>query len=80
MKCPYCGTAMENGIIQSPQELAWFKGANRKFVARARFHEGSVVLSKLSFTKCSAVAAHLCRACQKVIIDYSDVYSDLNNR
>ena len=43
-------------------------------------HEGSVVLSELSFMKGAAVIAYLCRSCKKVIIDYSDEKSDLNNR
>ena len=29
MQCPYCGKAMEKGLIQSPQEIAWLKGEKR---------------------------------------------------
>lgn len=76
MNCPYCNNEMEKGLIQSPQELAWIKGTKRKLAARAKLHEGSVVLSGLSFMKGSAVVANLCRSCQKVIIDCSD--SDMN--
>ena len=78
MQCPYCNSEMEQGFIQSPQELSWKKGAKRPVLGRAAFHEGSVVLSELSFMKGSAVIAYLCRDCKKVIIDYSDVKSDLN--
>lgn len=78
MKCPYCNNEMEEGLTQSPQELAWIKGIKRKFVGRAMFNKDSLVLSKLSFMKGSAVVAHLCRSCRKVIIDYSDNNSDLN--
>ena len=80
MKCPYCNKEMEEGIIQSPQEISWKKGIKRHVVGRAQFHEGSVVLSELSFMKGSAVKAFLCRICMKVIIDYSDEKSDLNQR
>ena len=80
MNCPYCNTEMENGVIQSSQEIAWLKGDKRKFFVRAKFYDGSVVLSKASFLKGSAVVAHLCRGCQKVIIDFSDSDSDLNER
>ncbi len=78
MTCPYCGREMERGLIQSPQELCWIPGEDRKTFARAEFHEGAVVLSKLSFMKGSAVTAHLCRACRKVVIDCSDGTSDKN--
>ena len=80
MKCPYCGKAMEKGLIQSPQEIAWLKGKKRPLWGRAKLHDGSVVLSGLSVTKGSAVAAYLCRECKKVLIDYSEEMSDLNAR
>lgn len=80
MKCPYCGSEMELGLIQSPQEIAWIKGEKPHFFSRAGFHEGAVVLSELSFIKGSAVTAYLCSSCKKVIIDYSDEKSDFNKR
>jgi hypothetical protein len=80
MKCPYCGNEMELGLIQSPHEISWKKGSKRPLLGRAQFHEGSVVLSELSFVKGSAVTAYLCRDCRKVMIDYSDEYADLNKR
>ena len=52
----------------------------KTFLGRAQFHEGSVILSELSFMKGSAVTAFLCRECKKVIIDYSDENADLNQR
>lgn len=80
MKCPYCNKEMEEGIIQSPQEISWKKGIKRPVFGRAQFHEDSVVLSELSLMKGSAVVAFLCRECKKVIIDYSDEEADLNQR
>ena len=80
MRCPYCNKEMEEGIIQSPQEISWKKGIKRPVFGRAQFHEGSVVLSELSLMKGSAVVAFLCRECKKVIIDYSDEEADLNQR
>lgn len=80
MKCPYCDKEMETGLIQSPQEIAWLKGDKRPFFGRAEFHEGSVVLSELSMIKGSAVVSHLCRECEKVIIDYSYKQSDFNSK
>ena len=80
MKCPYCKKEMELGFIQSPQEISWKKGDKRPLLGRAQFHEGSVILSELSFLKGSAVTSFLCRECKKVIIDYSDDNSDFNQR
>ena len=80
MKCPYCNNEMEEGYIQSPHEISWKKGTKRHVFGRAQFHEGSVVLSELSYMKGSAVKAFLCRTCMKVIIDYSEEKSDLNQR
>ena len=79
MKCPYCNEEMEIGVIPCRTEIAWFKGVKKPTLS-AKFHEGSVVLSKLSFMNGSAVAAYLCRKCQKVIIDYSIKTSDYNER
>ncbi len=80
MNCPYCGHEMELGVIQSPHEISWKKSLKRPVFGRAAFHEGSVVLSELSFLRGSAVEAFLCRACKKVIIDFADARSDLNRR
>ncbi|WP_024861879.1 PF20097 family protein [Ruminococcus flavefaciens] len=80
MKCPYCKKEMELGFIQSPQEISWKKGDKRPLLGRAQFHEGSVILSELSFLKGAAVTAFLCRECKKVIIEYSDENSDFNQR
>ena len=79
MICPYCGGEMERGLIQSPQELSWHRGDERKFLTRARFHEGSVVLSRFSLAEGSAVTAYLCRGCRKVIVDYASEDADLNS-
>ena len=79
MKCPYCSEEMEIGVIPSRLELAWFKGVKRPALS-AKFHKEAVVLSKMSFMNGSAVAAYLCKNCNKVIIDYSIKKSDYNER
>ena len=61
---------MESGVIQGPQELSWQK--ERHFAGRAEFQRDAVLLSEHSFMRGSCVSAHLCRACKKLIIDYSD--------
>lgn len=80
MKCPYCGNHMEKGLIHSPHELSWIKGERRKFFARASLYEDSIVLSELSMIKGSACVAYNCPQCKKLLIDYSQEDSDLNNR
>ena len=78
MLCPYCGAEMEKGVIENQNEINWKR--KRHLFGNAQFHDGSVVLSELSFTKGSAVIAHLCRSCEKVIIDYKDGKSDFNRK
>lgn len=78
MKCPYCDQEMEVGVIQSGGELSWYPGLKRRLFGRAQFHRGAVELSGLSFVHGSAVMAHLCRECQKIVIDYGDTDVDLN--
>ncbi|WP_315120807.1 PF20097 family protein [uncultured Clostridium sp.] len=76
MKCPYCGEEMEQGVIQSPHEISW---KNKKsYIGRAKFHEGSIILSKLYMLQGSAVIANCCRKCEKIIIDYKDGSCDMN--
>jgi len=76
MNCPYCGVEMEPGVIQSPHEISWKR--KKHFLGRAEFHEGSIVLSELSFMKGSAARAYCCRRCEKIVIDYHDGACDLN--
>ncbi len=44
MKCPYCNKEMEEGIIQSPQEISWKKGLN------GLFSDGLSFMRALSFS------------------------------
>lgn len=76
MRCPYCNEEMEQGIIQSSQEIFWDK--KKHFFARAEFHEGAILLSGLSMLKGSAVIAHCCRNCEKMIVDYTNNGCDIN--
>ena len=80
MKCPYCGAQTEKGLIASNYELCWISGEKRPLFNRADLHKDSVLLSQQSFFRGSAVEAHLCRACRKIVIDYADEKSDFNRR
>jgi len=76
MKCPYCDEEMEQGVIQSPQEISWTK--KKHLFGRAEFHKGSIVLSELSMLRGSATITHCCQKCEKIIIDYKDAICDMN--
>jgi len=78
MKCPYCNHDMEQGVIQSAQEINWQK--KKHLINRSDMYDDAVCLSQRNFFKGSAVEAWLCRECKKVIIDYTDEKSDFNNR
>ncbi len=69
VKCPYCGADMEEGVIQSSQEIAWLK--EKAIVGASWLNEGAVQLAPFPALKGrAAVRAWLCRDCRKVIIDY----------
>lgn len=75
MECPYCGEEMEQGVIQSPHEIAW---KNKKsYIGTAKFHKGSIILSKLYMLQGSTVIANCCHKCEKIIIDYKDGSCDM---
>lgn len=80
MKCPYCGSEMEKGLIQSPHELNFIKGEKRKFATASFLHKDCVVLSELSYLKGSATIAYNCPDCEIIIIDYKERKNDLNNK
>jgi hypothetical protein len=76
MKCPYCDAEMEQGVIQSPHEISWDK--KKRIFGRAEFHEGAIVLSELSILRGSAVIAHCCRKCEKIVINFKDGNCDIS--
>ena len=67
MKCPYCETEMERGVVQSARQMFFTKEPHSVlFVARKN---KDVVISHDNFT-CPSCYAYICRACKKVIIEY----------
>ena len=78
MKCPICNVEMEYGLIQSSSPIGWIKTKKRTFFYNPDFHKESVTLSVLSALRGSAVVAHNCPNCKKIVIDYGDPTSDLN--
>jgi len=59
MKCPYCNKDMEQGVIQSSQEINWQE--KKHLMNRSDMYDGAVCLAPRSFWKGSSVKAWLCR-------------------
>ena len=78
MKCPICERERERGLIQSSSPIGWLKTEKRQFFYNPDLHKGSITLSVMSMLKGSAVVAHNCPDCKKIVIDYGDPASDLN--
>ena len=70
MICPYCGTEMEQGFIQSPRgRFMWT--LKRKIVFVLPLKENDVILGSNGWFS-DVIDASLCRNCKKVIADYAD--------
>ena len=67
MKCPYCGSEMTKGVVQSAREVFFTKEPHTLWF-RAKGNE-EVVLSYDNFSR-PTCDAHICRTCRKVVIDY----------
>ena len=78
MKCPYCGTEMEQGLIQCRDGVSWQK-KERLVAALSGLSKDSVILARTqgSLFSGAAAIAHHCAACKKIVIDYEQE-SDAN--
>lgn len=68
MDCPYCGKAMEKGLIESSEPINFMKEV--RIVNRAKESKGEFTLAKPRVGGRSAVDVWLCRDCRKIVIDY----------
>lgn len=66
MQCPFCGTNMEKGLLQSGQIILW---AKKKHYISLNAKEGEVELAR-SFLGGCYLPAYICKACKKVVLDY----------
>ena len=69
-KCPYCNREMELGYIQCRDSFCWAK-KKRFSAALSGLSKTSVKLAASQFFFFFFVEAYLCRACKKIVIDYS---------
>ncbi|MBQ6478617.1 MAG: hypothetical protein IJI44_04520 [Erysipelotrichaceae bacterium] len=70
MLCPYCGSEMIEGFVQSREQLYFNRGKKARFIASGDL--GSISLSRFNLIKAPAVKAALCRKCRKIIIDLAE--------
>lgn len=68
MDCPYCGAEMEQGYLQGMNRVAWVKSPHKlSLLPKA----GEILLENNSFNA-FLLTASICKACQKIIVDYAD--------
>ncbi len=67
MKCPYCNSEMEEGMLQSPRYLLWVK---TKHSLSYHPKSGEVLLGEKTIGDVTA-RAWVCKQCQKIIADYA---------
>ncbi len=77
MDCPYCGKEMQAGFLQSERDgrLSWDVKKRILPVFGLLSDEHFVLKTPLSST--NEVPAHKCRACKKILIDYTDLIAPL---
>ncbi len=70
MVCPYCGKEMEAGFIQCRNGVTWTP--KLQFLASLSFlGKGAIRLENGVKDSLTAVHAHNCPECRKVIIEYT---------
>ena len=67
MKCPCCNREMESGFLQTAQRVSWVKSPH---LLSLMPRDGEVSLGNNGFGGLSFVA-YICKACKKVVVDYS---------
>ena len=69
MKCPWCGSEMKKGFVQSLRRILFTTTRNEGWFDIKEKED--VVLSAKNFSNPTCVAHH-CGACRKVVIDYEE--------
>ena len=68
MRCPYCNTEMEQGVIYNRLQVKWQDNTGALFPKTVNLSKAGLLGGK--------AAAWLCENCQKVRVDYSDIQQD----
>jgi len=69
MNCPICNQEMEQGFLQSGNIMSWTKKIHKVSLLPK---EGEVLLWQ-NYWKPPAIPASICKACKKIILDYSEL-------
>lgn len=68
MNCPFCGEAMEEGMIISSEPINFMKES--RFINQPNEKKGEFNLATPSFGGRASVEVCLCRKCRKIVINY----------
>lgn len=66
MLCPYCGEAMDKGLVQSARDILWAVEKKKMFFLSSE-SKGDISIAKGG--NGSVKESYLCRKCNKIIID-----------
>lgn len=72
MKCPYCGSEMKKGYIQSSNPIAWTPQKLKFFTYKAFYAEDSCVLADIKGIGVACATAYNCENCKNVTIPYGE--------
>jgi hypothetical protein len=64
---------MEKGYVQFHRGLAWVKNKHKISLAPK---EGELFIYNMNSMKYICLNAYVCKACEKILVDYSDSGSD----
>ena len=67
MKCPYCGTEMETGYVQSMKEIIYSANLHTNLFMLPK--KGNIKLTHDVWAPAMCTASR-CAACKKIIISY----------
>lgn len=73
MRCPICNGEMEKGYVQFHRGLAWVKNKHKISLAPK---EGELFIYNMNSMKYICLNAYVCKACEKILVDYSDSGTD----
>ncbi len=68
MKCPYCNSIMEAGVLEGQRYLLWARSPHK-----LSYHPkpGEVLIGEKAISSVS-VESFICKQCKKIIIDYAN--------
>lgn len=68
MKCPYCNNDLQEGSIQSGDEIAWFPNGEKKVILRKSINPSKIAIGKFSYLNGGNALASFCKNCELIII------------